>query len=165
MNKAMGHYHNIEPVIDYRGFVELFLLSLVRIENDEFVCNIPIDFRERIEDLMYSNKKILKFYELIDSVVYYGRQPAWEKQICSILTEYLKNKNLKQEFDFNNNTIRVTFDKGYFYDRRFLYDDESFKTMTDLTDYIEFNSCSQDRNIELEKKDRLDLIRRVYPRG
>ena len=161
MNKMMGHYYNIEPVVDYKGFVELFVLSFVRIEDNEYVARIPIDFRERIEDLMYSEHKITKFYSLIDSVLYYDRQPLWEKQIISILTDYLNNKNLKQEYDFNKNAIKVTFDKGFFYDRRFLYDSESFELMTKLTDYIDDNSLSDARNYELDRMDREKIIRRT----
>ena len=103
MGKVLSHYYDVTPVVDYKRFVELYLLVSAN-PNDKgnIVANIPIDFLEMIQKLMYSfkEKRLLEFFSIIDYAVYYDRQLIWEKEITREFNDYTRNSEyIKQEYD------------------------------------------------------------------
>lgn len=102
----INHYIDITPVVDMKGFVTLLLADLaskntiyVFNESNKKYASLPIDYKNRIEKIMYEdNEWGIKFSRLIDINEYYEHQIDWEqelgKTISNIINELKKIKLL-----------------------------------------------------------------------
>lgn len=115
MENSIGHFCDIEPLIDFNNFAELFLACLMNKSEVVFIGNdkiksakLPIYYKELIQDIMYEQKNWrIKIHILFDIRLYYDKQIIWEKEFGVALNNCLKKDIIKHNYNFVDDVIEV----------------------------------------------------------
>ncbi len=107
----------MEKALSLNGFTILLIATLANnskvidlINKDNKVAVIPVDYKQRIENIMCAeNGWKDRFSVLIDIDEYFDDHFAWEQQLALQIKNVLQQMNKTFEYDFVSDSIYVSF--------------------------------------------------------
>ena len=107
----------MEKALSLNGFAILFIVTLANnsrvidlINKDNKVAVIPVDYKQRIENIMCAeNGWKDRFSVLIDIDEYFDDHFAWEQQLALQIKNVLQQMNKNFEYDFLRDSINISF--------------------------------------------------------
>lgn len=152
----LKHYVDITPVVDMKEFVTLLLVDLAS-KNDHNIAMLPMDFKSRIEQIMYEeNSWGIEFSKFIDINEYYEHQKEWEHKLgntINIIFFKLK-KDHHITFDFETDNVAITFKKEEIEGVKEKYDQETLETMRNFSNLIGDYTLSRKFKIDRRENER-----------
>ena len=110
----------MEKALSLNGFAILLIVTLANnskvidlINKDNKVAVIPVDYKQRIENIMCAeNGWKDRFSVLIDIDEYFDDHFAWEQQLALQIKNVLQQMNKNFEYDFLRDSINISFSQG-----------------------------------------------------
>jgi hypothetical protein len=161
----------MEKALSLNRFAILLIVTLANnskvidlINRDNRVAVIPVDFKQRIENILCAeNGWKDRFSVLIDTDKYFDDHFAWEQQLALQIKNVLQQMNKKFEYDFVRDSINISFSQKEIDEILSHFKDDNVKNIMNhfaslISDYIytrEFQEQFHDyssRSVQYMKK-------------
>ena len=106
------------------------------------IVSIPCNYKQRIQNILCAENRWKEMFSgLIDVEEYFDNHFAWEIKLANTLKKVIEEMNKELVYDFERDSLRITFTEEEIEDILNRYENEELKNRMDhftnlLTDYI-----------------------------
>ena len=100
--------------LDLNNFSTLMIITLAKNsriidlnKTNKRVASLPVDYKQRIEDIMHNDNWKSEFSLLINADEYFEDHFAWERHLSLNIRKMLKALGKSFEYDFENDSIDI----------------------------------------------------------
>ena len=108
----------VEPVINEENFIKLLLVLLADQSKEHYLnsegcitqkAELPFDYREAIDYIMYQDNASSRYEDVIDLGEYYYNNNVWKRNMFEGISKFLDSFKGSYYYNFTDRTLMVYF--------------------------------------------------------